>query len=404
MGNGGKLFVESFVVLGVSKGFGVLGESYLVVLDVLYDIEGLFDFVLCCNEGGVVFMVVVWGKLMGQLGICFVMCGLGVINVLIGVYMVMQDLVLMIIFVGQVGIDMKGCEVFQEIDYCVVFGIMVKWVVEIDSVDCIFEIFVCVWIIVMIGWFGLVVVVLFEDMLIMLIDVVFLICFVWVVEFVFMFDVMVEVLQILIGVSCLLILLGGINWIDVGKVVLQGFVEVLDILVIVVFCYQDQFDNFLLVFVGEVGVGMLLYVWVLMVDVDVILVINVCFGEMMIDGYMLLDVFVFKQKLIYVYVLDREIGKVYQLELGIQVGLNVFVVVLCLVMGGWLDWCVKVCVVWEVGFDLLLQFLFVDMGLVMVYLCEVLFEDVILINGVGNFMVWLNKFYKFGFKVWLLVL
>ena len=58
MKTGGELLVETLVNLGASKSFGVPGESYLPVLDALYDTQGAFDFVLCRNEGGAAFIAV----------------------------------------------------------------------------------------------------------------------------------------------------------------------------------------------------------------------------------------------------------------------------------------------------------------------------------------------------------
>ena len=65
--------------------------------------------------------------------------GPGATNAAIGVHTAMQDSAPMILFVGQVGTDMRGREAFQELDYRAVFGTMAKWVVEIDRVERIPE-------------------------------------------------------------------------------------------------------------------------------------------------------------------------------------------------------------------------------------------------------------------------
>jgi acetolactate synthase-1/2/3 large subunit len=39
----------------------------------------------------------------------------------------------MIVFVGQVGREMREREAFQELDYRAVFGTMAKWATEIDD-------------------------------------------------------------------------------------------------------------------------------------------------------------------------------------------------------------------------------------------------------------------------------
>lgn len=170
MRDGGQLLVESLVALGATKAFGVPGESYLAVLDALHDTQGKLDFVLCRNEGGAAFMASAWGKLTGRPGICMVTRGPGVTNASIGIHTAMQDSAPMLCFVGQVGIDMKGREAFQEIDYRAVFGTMAKWVVEIDDVNRIPEILARAWMTATTGRPGPVVIALPEDMLASLTD------------------------------------------------------------------------------------------------------------------------------------------------------------------------------------------------------------------------------------------
>ncbi len=165
MRNGGQLLVESLVSLGATKAFGVPGESYLAVLDALHDTAGTLDFILCRNEGGAAFMAAAWGKLTGRPGLCMVTRGPGVTNASIGIHTAMQDSAPMIVFVGQVGTDMKGREAFQELDYRAVFGTMAKWAVEIDQIDRLPEILSRAWITATTGRPGPVVIALPEDML-----------------------------------------------------------------------------------------------------------------------------------------------------------------------------------------------------------------------------------------------
>src|SRR5690606_17332702 len=132
--NGGRLLVETLIALGARKSFGVPGESYLAVLDALHDTRGKLDFVLCRNEGGAAFIASAYGKLTGSPGICFVTRGPGATNASIGIPTAMQDSSPMLVFVGQVGTDMKGREAFQEIDYRAVFGTVAKWAVESDEI------------------------------------------------------------------------------------------------------------------------------------------------------------------------------------------------------------------------------------------------------------------------------
>jgi acetolactate synthase I/II/III large subunit len=402
MRNGGQLLVESLVALGATKGFGVPGESYLAVLDALHDTTGALDFVLCRNEGGAAFMAAAWGKLTGQPGLCFVTRGPGVTNASIGIHTAMQDSAPMIVFVGQVGTDMRGREAFQEIDYRAVFGSMAKWAVEIDDVDRIPEILARAWTTALTGRPGPVVIALPEDMLTSLTDTAALTGPARVAEPAPDAATVSEVQSMLTAAGRPLILIGGCNWTGAGQAALQRFAEASDIPVVAAFRYQDQFDNFSPSYAGEAGVGMPAHVKRLIREADTILAINVRFGEMTTDGYTLLSVPVPVQRIIHVHASDREIGKIYQPTLGIQAGPNAFAAALGPVRGDWAGWRAKARADWEAGFDLGPQPSPVDMGLATAHLRKVLPDDAILTNGAGNFTVWPNKFYKFGPKARLL--
>jgi acetolactate synthase-1/2/3 large subunit len=402
MRNGGQLLVESLLALGARKGFGVPGESYLAVLDALHDTKGALDFINCRNEGGASFMAAAWGKLTGQPGLCFVTRGPGVTNASIGIHTAMQDSAPMITFVGQVGTDMRGREAFQEIDYRAVFGTMAKWAVEIDQVERIPEILARAWATATTGRPGPVVIALPEDMLTTLTEAAPLTGPPRIAEPAPSAESLAEVQALLKGAERPLILMGGCNWTTAGQSALQAFAEASDIPVVAAFRYQDQFDNFSPCYAGEAGVGMAAPIKALIAEADVILALNIRFGEMTTDGYTLLSVPMPKQKLIHVHGSDREIGKIYQPTLGLVAGPNAFAQALRPVSGGWAAWRAKARASWEAGFDLPPLPSPVDMGLATAHIREVLPEDAILTNGAGNFTVWPNKFYKFGPKARLL--
>lgn len=396
MQNGGQLLVQSLLALGATKAFGVPGESYLAVLDALHDTQGQLDFVLCRNEGGAAFMASAYGKLTGTPGICMVTRGPGATNASIGVHTAMQDSSPMILFVGQVGTDMKGREAFQEVDYRAVFGSLAKWAVEIDRVERIPEILARAWVTATTGRPGPVVIALPEDMLTSLTNALPLTGPARIVEAAPAPEAVAETLALLAAAKRPLILMGGTNWSDAGRLALQGFAEASDIPVLAAFRFQDQFDNFSPVFVGEAGVGMLPHVKALIRDADVILAVNVRFGEMTTDGYTLLSVPIAAQHLIHVHGSDREIGKIYQPVLGIHSGPNAFARALMPVQGAWADWRNAARSAYEASFTAPAQPSPVDMVAVTAHLRDILPEDVILTNGAGNFTVWPNKFFKFG--------
>ncbi len=402
MRNGGQLLVECLVALGATKAFGVPGESYLAVLDALHDTGGRLDYVLCRNEGGAAFMAAAYGKLTGSPGLCMVTRGPGVTNASIGIHTAMQDSAPMIVLVGQVGTDMTGREAFQEIDYRAMFGSVAKWAVEIDRVERIPEIIGRAWVTALTGRPGPVVIALPEDMLTALTDAAPLAAPARVAEAAPDPVALAEALALLGGAARPLVLLGGCNWTGAGRRAMQHFAEASDIPVVAAFRYQDQFDNFSAVYCGEAGVGMPPHVKALIREADVILAVNIRFGEMTTDGYTLLDVPAARQRLIHVHGSDREIGKIYQPEIGIVAGPNALAAALRPVAGGWAAWRAKGRADWEASFDLPPQPSPVDMGVVTAHLRAVLPEDAILTNGAGNFTVWPNKFYKFGPKARLL--
>jgi acetolactate synthase I/II/III large subunit len=402
MRNGGQLLVESLVALGARKAFGVPGESFLAVLDAFHDTRGTLDFINCRNEGGAGFMAAAWGKLTGEPGLCFVTRGPGVTNASIGIHTAMQDSAPMICFVGQVGTDMKGREAFQEIDYRAVFGTLAKWAVEIDRVERIPEILARAWTTALAGRPGPVVVALPEDMLTSETNAAPLAGAARIAEAAPLPDAVEECLGLLASASRPVLLLGGVNWTAQGRADLQRFAETSNIPVVAAFRYQDRFDNFSPVYAGEAGVGMPPHVKTLIRDADVILAVNVRFGEMTTDGYTLLDVPVPKQKLIHVHGSDREIGKVYQPTLGIQAGPNAFAAELRPVQGQWADWCATGRAGYEASLTAPPQPSPVDMVAVTRHLRDVLPDDVILTNGAGNFTVWPNKFFPFGRQARLL--
>ncbi len=402
MRNGGQVLVDSLVGLGASKAFGVPGESYLAVLDALHDTRGRLDYVLCRHEGGAAFMAAAWGKLMGTPGLCMVTRGPGATNAAIGVHTAMQDSAPMILFVGQVGTDMRGREAFQELDYRAVFGTMAKWVVEVDRAQRIPELLSRAWTAALSGRPGPVVMALPEDMLTSLTDAAPLAGPVQVHEPAPGAAVVEAALAMVSGAERPLILLGGCNWTADGRGALQDFAEASDIPAVAGFRYQDQFDNNSAVYAGEAGVGMPPHVKALIREADVILAVNIRFGEMTTDGYTLLDVPDPRQKLIHVHGSDAELGKIYRPQLAVQAGPNAFAQALRPVQGGWADWRAEARAAYQRSLELAPLPSPVDMGICTAHLRDVLPVDAIVTNGAGNFAVWPNKFLQYGPKARLL--
>ena len=134
---GGQLIVKALETHGTKRVFCVPGESYLPVLDALYDSP--IDTIVCRHEGGACMMAEATGKLDGQPGICFVTRGPGSANACAGLHVALQDSTPLILFIGQIGVHVREREAFQEVDYRRFLGSTVKWVAEIDHADRIEE-------------------------------------------------------------------------------------------------------------------------------------------------------------------------------------------------------------------------------------------------------------------------
>ena len=396
---GGQLLVSCLDRLGAETSFGVPGESYLAVLDALYDAD--IGFVLCRQEGAASFAAAAWGKLTGAPGICFVTRGPGATNASIGVHTAMQDSSPMILFVGQIGVGHKEREAFQEVDYRAFFGSMAKWATEIDDVNRIPEILARAWRIALSGRPGPVVIALPEDMLTA--QTTAQPCRpVSVAEAGVDQSRMQDVAALLATADRPLVLAGGGGWTPQGRQDLQAFCEREELAMAAIFRYHDIVDNHSPCYIGDAGVGMAPHVSEAIASADVILAVNARFGEATTKAWTLLDVPNPKQQIIQTHASDRELGKIYQPELALHAGPNQ---VSAALMDLKLDkaksaqrraWLSGLKASYNASLQPPVQDSPVDMAAVMSWLQANLPDDVIITNGAGNFALWPNKVFAYG--------
>src|SRR3954447_3651952 len=117
---------------GVRYAFGVPGESFLGLLDALYETPEI-QLVPTRHEGGAAFMADAVGKLTGQPAICMGTRGVGSANLAIGVHTAQQDSTPLIALVGQVETPFRHREALQEVELAQFFGPITKWAVEPPS-------------------------------------------------------------------------------------------------------------------------------------------------------------------------------------------------------------------------------------------------------------------------------
>ena len=311
-----NLLVECLINQGVNKIYGVPGESYLSVLDALYDFSNKINFISTRHESAASFMAEAYGKLTGEVGICFVTRGPGATNASIGVHTAMQNSSPMILFIGQIGRDMTEREAFQEIDYKAYFGSISKWVVQVNNADRLPEIIGRAFSMALSGRPGPVVVSLPEDMLRDLTSAV-------AINKIQKTCAEISVTQVNLIKDELekskkpLIICGGGGWSDIGRDYLKRFAESVNIPVICGFRNQDLMDTNSFAYVGDASFGKPQYIKDLIKNSDLILAINIRFGEVITDAWSLFDFPHPKQKIIHTHVSEAEINKVYHCDIGV---------------------------------------------------------------------------------------
>src|SRR5579863_10069342 len=162
--SGGQLVVAALRAHGVKMAFSVAGESYLEVLDALYDAPEI-HLVTCRQEGGAAFMAEAYGKLTGEPGVLLVTRGPGACNASIGVHTAFQDSTPMVVLVGQVARHQIDREAFQEVDFRRMYAPLAKWVTQIDLAERVPELINQAFQVATSGRPGPVVLALPEDML-----------------------------------------------------------------------------------------------------------------------------------------------------------------------------------------------------------------------------------------------
>jgi acetolactate synthase I/II/III large subunit len=396
MRSGGKILVDGLRGHGVDMAFCVPGESYLAVLDAMYDVREQLKLIVCRQEGGASFMAEAYGKLTGRPGICFVTRGPGATNASIGVHTAYQDSSPMILFIGQVGGDFVDREAFQEVDYRRMFGEMTKWVAQIDRAERIPEYLSHAFHIATSGRPGPVVLALPEDMLVSEADVKDAPRY----KSIFAYPGLGQLDQMREMLSTAerpFLLLGGSGWTPDACGAIQGFAENANLPVGCSFRRQDLFDNSHANYVGDVGIGINPKLAQRIKDSDVVIVVGCRLDEMTTSGYTLFDLPRPKQKFVHVHAASDELGKNYQADLFINASMLPFAGLLRAMPGingtRWKAWTEAARA------DYLANIVpgkspgAVDMGEIILWLKEKLPASAILTNGAGNFSQWVHRFY-----------
>ena len=134
-----RVLLETLRLNGVDRMFHVPGESFLALLDALYD-ERRIDLVTCRHESGAGFMALADARLTGRVGVYMATRGPGASNASIALHAAEQDAVPLLLIIGQVPRRDIGRGALQEVDFRSMYGRLVKFVAEIQEPDRVAEI------------------------------------------------------------------------------------------------------------------------------------------------------------------------------------------------------------------------------------------------------------------------
>lgn len=397
MRTGGQLLVACLRALGGRHLFGVPGESYLSILDGLYDHEDM-RFINARQEGGAAMMAAAYGKLTGRPGLCCVTRGPGATNASIGIHVASQDSSPMLVLIGQVESSHRGREAFQEIEYERMFAPLAKWVAEVRDADRIPEFVARGWRTACSGRPGPVVLVLPEDVGEARTAV--LPCqMVQIPRPAPDPQACAEAHRLLTQATRPVVLLGGSLWDETARAHLRAFLEAWHLPVLVSFRSQDLLEQAHPGYVGDTGVTMTPATAEILRSADTILALGARIDEAAVAGYTLMAAPDPEQTLIHVHPCAETLGKVYNPMLPIQAHPGLF----CAAMQAppaqhtrWRTTARESYARTRARHPKPASTTPLDMEAVMQTLAQRLPEDAILTNGAGNFALWPSQRFPYG--------
>jgi acetolactate synthase-1/2/3 large subunit len=389
-----EVLVDQLILHGVRHVFCVPGESYLAVLDAFHD--SALDVTVCRQEGGACMMAEAVGKVTGRPGVCFVTRGPGATNASPGIHIARQDSTPLVMFVGQIGRDMREREAFQELDYRAVFGSMTKWATEIDDPARVPEIVSRAFHTAANGRPGPVVVAIPEDMLTERVAVADAPPFA-LIETSPGPDEMAKFAGMLSAARAPIMLLGGSRWSQAASDAVARFAQKHALPVATTFRRAHLFDALHPCYAGDLGIGPNPKLIERIKGADLVVLVGGRLGELPSQSYTLFDIPRPQVPLVHVHPGAEELGRVYSPNLAIHATPTAFAAALEKLelprpLGGAADAAHADYLAWtEKPTE---QPGAVNFGAVMVWLRDNLPPDAIICNGAGNYAAWIHRFLR----------
>jgi acetolactate synthase-1/2/3 large subunit len=405
LATGGEILVDALRIHGVDMAFCVPGESYLAVIDAMYDARDRMRLIVCRQEGGAAFMAEAYGKLTGRPGVCFVTRGPGATNASIGVHTAYQDSSPMILFIGQVGGDVVEREAFQEVDYRRMFGQLAKWVAQIDRPERIPEYVSHAFHLAVAGRPGPVVLALPEDMLAAPGAVASSRPYQRVKPHPGAADLQ-RLHEMLSASQRPLVILGGGDWSAAACADIQVFLERWSLPATCSFRRQDLLDNRHPQYAGEIGIGISAELKKRVREADLVVTLGARLGEMTTGGYTLFEIPQPRQRFVHVHPGIDELGRVYEAELMINAGMAEFSSQAkgldAPASPAWRAWTESLREEYLETIEPVQTPGALNLSVAIGWLRERLPAGSILTNGAGNFSGWVQRFYQYtGFRTQL---
>jgi len=395
---GGQVLVDQLRIHGVDLAFCVPGESYLGVLDALWDARDAIRLITTRNEIGACNMAEAYGKVTGRPGICLVTRGPGASHAMVGIHTAFQDSTPLILFVGQVAREAREREAFQEIDVKQMFGHTAKWAAEISDPRRIPEMVSHAFHTAMNGRPGPVVLALPEDMVVERCETVDAARY-QVVRPSPSAVAMTRLRELLAAAKRPLMMVGGGGWSKQATLDIVAFAEANNVASCASFRCQDLFDNRHRNYAGDCSVGILPALAKRIRETDLLLVVGARLGELTTQGYTLVEPPRPKQPLIHIHADADELGRVYQGELLIAAGMAEFAAAAKALKpvdhGAWDDWADGARRDYLRSLEPDPSPGTLDYGRVMKMIGEIVPPETIMASDAGNFAGWLNRFYQF---------
>ena len=392
MRTGGRILVDQLELNGADLAFCLPGESYLPVLDALYDSP--IRLVTCRHEQGAANAAEAYGKLTGRPGICLVTRGPGATQAAVGVHTAKQDSSPMLLLVGQVPRAFRGREAWQELDYAQVFGGIAKAAWEIDGAERIPEHLAEAFAIAISGRPGPVVLALPEDVLAEQADVADG-ARVEAPRVAPAADEMARLRELLAAAERPLVVVGEGGWTAETSRDVQAFCEANALPVACAFRCQDYVDNRSPSYVGVLGVAMDEAIAARLRDADLVLAIGGRLGEVPTRRYSLLEPPDPRQTLVHIHPDPTELGRVYVPDLAIAATLPEAAAALRAlepVEPRWQGWTAGARGEYEASLVHEPMEGDVDLGEIQAFLRARLPGDAVQTCGAGNFTVWAHRF------------